>query len=306
MDNVYRNYYRNHYLKTGGFVPTKPLSQNVYPGDFFQIKNGEMILLGNIYRNRLISPEDTVFDYGIKLNDANWDFKDGVRKPFSRRGTGDNRIEGEFEYSKQVFEFEREGSFYFKGNNPEAIKVLNWYDIQMELIIKLTTTQYSFREVYVVTECATVSDWTLAISSSERGQLELASDSENSGLLELFGHGSSQTIQLNEMEYFNREASRKPCFFKGKKLVVQNEKLEVFISELIGQRERLPEWAHDFYDYEFHNEPSYSPEVTRNAQASVLDMLQANELNPNTALMYFRWADINLDDIEKLFLDYGA
>ena len=35
-------------------------------------------------------------------------------------------------------------------------------------------------------------------------------------------------------------------------------------------------------------------------------MLQANELNPNTALLYFKWADANLDDIEKLFLVYGS
>ena len=42
-----------------------------------------------------------------------------------------------------------------------------------------------------------------------------------------------------------------------------------------------------------------------NPQASILDMLQANELNPNTALLYFRWSDANLDDIEKLFTAYG-
>jgi hypothetical protein len=43
----------------------------------------------------------------------------------------------------------------------------------------------------------------------------------------------------------------------------------------------------------------------QNAQACFLDMLQSNELNPNTALSYFKWADANLDDIEKLFGSYG-
>jgi hypothetical protein len=43
----------------------------------------------------------------------------------------------------------------------------------------------------------------------------------------------------------------------------------------------------------------------QNAQGFYLDMLQCNELNPNTALLYFKWVDANLDDVEKLFGAYG-
>jgi hypothetical protein len=41
------------------------------------------------------------------------------------------------------------------------------------------------------------------------------------------------------------------------------------------------------------------------AQDSILDMLGANELNPNKALHYFKWAEANMDDVEKLFISYG-
>jgi hypothetical protein len=292
-------------MRTSGFIPTKPLNQNVYPGDFFQIRNGEMIVLGNIFRKNIVDKEECKFGSDIQLNPANWNFSDGVSKPYSGRGSGHGAIDGQFEFSKQVLAFEDKGSFFFKGNNPQSLKILNWTDLQQQLIIKLTQTYYSFRELYLITETATLSDWTLAISGSNKGELEIATDSENFGLVDIFGHHSAKTIQSKDIEFYHREHRKKPAFFKAKKLVVQEEKLDVFISELIYQRHEQGEWARNFYEYDFHYDPGYTAQLPGSAQASVLDMLQANELNPNTALLYFRWADANLDDIEKIFLTYG-
>jgi hypothetical protein len=306
MEMVYKNFYRNFYKRTGGFIPTKPLNQNIYPGDFYQVRNGEMIMLGNIFRNGIIDPGDGRFDYGIKLNPACWHFSDGVTKPYSGRGSGHGPVGGEFEFSKQVLAFAGAGSFFFRGNDPESVKIRNWNDLQQPLIIRLTQTYYSFRELYVVTECATTADWALAIASSGHAELEIATDTENFGLVDIFGHPSARTIQSKDIEFYHRESKRKPGFFKAKKLVVQEEKLDVFISELLHQRYDQNEWASSFYEYDFSYDPVYTPQIRGNAQASVLDMLGANELNPNTALLYFRWADANLDDIEKLFLDYGS
>jgi hypothetical protein len=81
--------------------------------------------------------------------------------------------------------------------------------------------------------------------------------------------------------------------------------MEIFISDLINERRGQNEWAQSFYDYNFFYDPDYAIHTPGNTQGNILDMLQANELNPNTALQYFRWADANLDDIEKLFLNYG-
>lgn len=306
MDTVYRKFYRGMYLNTGGFIPSEPINQNFYPGDFFQIRNGEIIVLGNIFRKCIIDPDVVEIEYDVKLNPANWTFGEGVTKPYCGRGTGNNAMESEFEFSKQILAFKNHGSYFFKGVEPRAVKILNWTDIWQQLIIKLTQTFYSFREIYVVTECATMANWTLAISSSKKAELEIATDSENFGLVDLFGHASSRTVQSKDIEYYHRQNMRKPTFFKAKKLVVQNEKLDVFISELINERLCQNEWANDFFQCNFDNEPyNYTPRISGNAQVGVLDMLQANELNPNTALLYFRWEDANLDDVEKLFLTYG-
>jgi len=305
MERVYRNFYQNFYNRTGGFIPAAPTNQIVYPGDFFQIRNGEMIVLGNIFRNGLIASHDVELGYSIKLNSAGWSFSSGVTKPYSGRGNGHGPIDGDFEYSKQILAFTADGSFIFKGNDPESVKINNWADIQQALIIKLTQTIYSFREIYVITESAATSNWTLAIASSGSGELEIATDVENFGLVDIFGQASVKTIQSKDIEYYNREDKRKPSFFKARKLVVLEEKLDTFISELLYHRQNQHDWARDFYDYDFNYDTQHNAQLPISTRASVLDMLQAKELNPNTALQYFRWADAGLDDIEKMFANYG-
>ena len=238
-------------------------------------------------------------EHNIKLNDAAWNITDGVKKPYSGIATGNDPVAGDFQYSKQVLDFAAAGSFMFKGHEPEAVKIMNWSDIQQQLIVKLTQTYYSFREVYFVTESATTANWTLAIAEKHKAELEIATDAENFGLTDIFGQSSTRVIQSKDIGYCEREDKRRPCFFKAKKLVVQEERLEVFISQLISQKEQQTNWAKDFYKFEY--DMPIASNINAGINQSVLDMLRANELNPNTASRYFRWADASLDDIEKLF-----
>lgn len=306
MNRSYKNFYRQFYLKTGGFIPTKPLNQSMYPGDYFQIKNGEIILLGNLFRNAIISEHDVDISGVLAQNSANWSFSDGITKPYSGRGHGHGAIDGEFEFSKQILAFVNKGSFIFKAEEPEAVKIKNWNEIQQQLIIKLTQTLFTFRELYVVTESAAAANTTLAISGEANAELELVSDAENFGLVDIFGHANTKTIQSKDIDYYHRETKRKPSYFKAKKLAVQDEKLSYFISDFINKNNNSGEWTDRFFGSNFHSDTDHSPQmIFQNAQGHFLDMLQSGELNPNTALLYFKWADANLDDIEKLFVNYG-
>ncbi|MEP0264338.1 hypothetical protein [Dokdonia sp.] len=306
MSSVFKKFYRSFYNRTSGFIPTKPINQNMYPGDFFQIRNGEMIILGNIYRNGIVGKEDCIIQSGITLNAASWNFSEGVTKPYSGRDQGNNIIDGEFKFCKQVLAFDSLGSFFFSGQHPESVKIINWNEIERELIIKLTQTIYSFRELYVVTESAVASEWTLAVAGSDKAELEIATESESFGLVDLFGDVNAKTIQAREIEYYHKETKKKPSFFKAKKLVVQQGKLDEFISDLIRENTQKVDWASSFFEYDFYHDTVHFPSaVSTSAQACVLDMLQANQLNPNTALSYFKWEDTNLDDVEKMFTIYG-
>ncbi|RZN84049.1 MAG: hypothetical protein EVB11_03130 [Winogradskyella sp.] len=305
MNSVYKNFFRNLYLKTGGFLPTKPINQNIYPGDFFQIKNGQMIVLGNIYRSDIVSRENHILSSGDRLNGQSWKFKHDVTKPYSGEGAGDNNLQGPSGFTKQILAFNSPGSHFFYGEDPESVRILNWSDIHQELIVKLTQTYYTFRDVYLVTECATLANWTLAISSSETGELIFETNSKNLGILEGFGHYNSKTIQSKDIEYYHREPNRKPAFFKAKKLAVHDDKFNDFINELMNQNVEKNNWVSDFFDYDFYNDSvSVMPDISVNTHISTIDMLKANELNPNSALLYFKWIDANLDDIEKLFQTY--
>jgi hypothetical protein len=280
------------------------MHQNMYPGDFFQIINGEMIVLGNIFLNNIINNEDCNLEYGIKQNMVSWNFNDGISKPYSSRDV--EKTNGKnFEYTKQLIDFKESGSFYFKSNNVESIRISDWRHIKDQLIIKMTQVVYSFRELYIVTESAVASDWTLAISASDKGELELAAIEENFGLIDIFGSASAKTIQAKDIEFYHREIKKKPNFFKAKKLAVKQEKLEIFISELINNHSTHTDWVADFFDCDFGTSSNESNPSISNSQLSILDMLPANELNPNTALLYFDFIDANLDDIEKLFTIYG-
>ncbi|NHN24921.1 hypothetical protein FIA58_004450 [Flavobacterium jejuense] len=303
MNSIYKKFYRTFYTRTN-YIPSKPLNKTLFPGDFFHIINGEMIILGNIFSANIVDTKTIDFDHNVKLNIDSWKFSDGVTKPYSGRGTGNNAIDGVFEFSKQILAFESCGSFFFTSNEPEAVKIKNWSELKNELIIKLTQTYFSFRELYLITETASTSDWTLAISSSKNGELEIAVDTENFGLVDIFGHSSSKTIQSKDIEYYNRQSERKPSFFKAKKLVEQNETLQVFIDELIYQRTLLNRWGKDFYKYNLNANHEHDIDNLNNAQISILDLLPGNQLNPNTALLYFKWVDTSLDDIEKLFVNY--
>lgn len=305
-NNITKQFYIDLYNKTNGFIPSKPLKQNMYPGDFFQIQKGEIIVLGNIFRKKIVTIDEVVFESGIQQNEYNWRFSNGVKKPFVGRDSGQNPLEGTFGYTRQVLSFNEFGSYFFTSAKPESVKIVNWNAIASELIIKLTQVLYSFREVYVVTESVVTENWTLVISGSDKGELEIASETENAGLIELFGNANSKTIQARDIEFYETEDKKRPSFFKAKKLIVQPEKLEVFISELITERTGVLDWANNFFEYQFSNEKlHFYNKEPRNPQACVLDMLQANQLTPNTALQYFKWANANLDDIERMFISYG-
>jgi len=300
--NSYRNFYRQFYRKTGGFIPCRPLHQHVYPGDFFQVRGGEMMILGNIFHKGIVDIGDVSFARNKKLYPSAWDISDGISKPYSGRSAGNGVLQGEFEFSKQVVAFARRGSFFFRGQHPQSSGITNWGNIKEQLIIKLTQVMYSFRQVYVVTETASAEGCTLAIAGADNAELEVASTEENFGLIDIYGLDGTKTIQSRDLEYYHREHKRKPVFFKAKKLAVRDETAQVFISDLLGERQGLDNWAGSFFDYQYDEE--VIPAVTGYSPC-VLDLLQANQLNPNTALEYFSWQDAGLDDIDHFFTGYA-
>ena len=64
MERVFRNFYRNFYHRTGGFLPTQSHDLRISPGDFFQIMDGDIMVLGNILRKGLINDDEVILVMG--------------------------------------------------------------------------------------------------------------------------------------------------------------------------------------------------------------------------------------------------
>ncbi len=304
MEKLFRSFYRTFYRRTGGFIPAQPLTQSVFPGDFYQVRDGNMIILGNVFYDGVIDPGNVQFSQPAALNQAGWHFNDAVTKAYSSRGTGEGAMGGEFEYSKLILAFGGKGAFLFRGHKPESVRIMNWNELQAQMIIRLTQINYSFREVYVVTETVTTAHWTLVIAGSGKAELEIATDEKNFSLGDIFGHESAKTIRSRDIEFYHREGIKKPSFFKAKKLQARGDKMETLISRLINGRQNKNEWAGNYFEYDFQSGTDNLVNIPASGQACVLDMLPANQLNPNTALDYFKWGDANIEDVEKLFFIY--
>lgn len=303
MNSLTKDFYTNCYVKTGGFIPSSPLNAALFPGDFFQIHNGMVWVLGNIFKKGLVDRDDMVIQERESLNEASWNFSHGMRKVYAGKSKSElSTLDVDFEYSKQILAFDGPGSFVFNGTKPEAMRIDNWSHIADSLIIKLTQSFYSFREVYVVTECASTSHWRLAVSGSDKGELELAIEEEDFGMLDLFGHEKSKIVQSRDIEIHMHIDKRMPSFFKAKRLTVQEHNLETFMSDLISERSNHLNWGCNYFDGGFENDSDGIPMAAHGYNnANLLDLLAANELNPNTALSYFKWTNTSLDDVMKFF-----
>jgi len=300
MAAIYSNFYREFYLNTDGFIPTHPLDQTLFPGDFFQIRNGKIILLGNIFKLDLIEEMD--LQRGIPLPPSNWQFSSGINTTFSKQGDSySEKGMPTIQFLSQKLEFAEPGSFSFNGAKPESVRISNWNKFWESLTLKLTQTRYSFRKLYVVTEVATTSDWRLAIANRHDAELELWSDNEDSNWTDLFSISASKMVQTKDLFWHKMEHKRRPCFFKAKKLIVNPQSLDTFIGNLSRNINLQGESAASFFNYEFHESPfSHKRTKELNTETHLLDMLQSTELNAANALQFFSWIDASLDDVELL------
>ncbi|MCC6370079.1 MAG: hypothetical protein IT236_03635 [Bacteroidia bacterium] len=298
MNKLYHNFYRKLYLKTGGFLPAAPLSLNVFPGDFFQIRNGEMQVLGNLFRKNILNGQEVALLPEINLSEQTWSLSD-MSLEYANGIELSQHAESTLSLNEKQSNLILSGDFTFRANHPQSIKIKNWGDIEQTLIIKLTQTHYSFRDVYVVTESASASSFSLEIKNNENID---PYDNSNAGatkpeITDLSEPKNSQ--QKNN--FFYKENKRRPLFFKAKKLVLFDEKKEVFVQSLMNESIGAIDWAKDFFKNSFELEQKTEPRSFQNTSESLPDMLPPNELNANTVLTFFKWADLSFDDIDKFF-----
>lgn len=287
MNSMKQPFYCNLYHHSGRFFPTLPENQALLLGDFFQIQDGKCIPLGNI--GDLEFQEAPAFSDPIALRSGDWAFHSGVHQCFSLTdGTsGDNGTIRRL--SKQVFGFEEVGSHLFMGKDPQERLLLNWTSMKDELTLKMTQEDYGFREVYVVTGAVYVSAWGLLMAEQAHAHIAVSSEVMDADFFEWLFHATARIEESEHIHSVRQRQSSHPSFFKAKKLVMNEKSKEAYINKRLYQRQM----AHG-------DEKASSFAVINWLKTDLMNLMKANELNPSTALGFFDWEDMTLDDLKRL------
>ncbi len=274
---LYRPFYQQCYLKTGGWIPMMPFASKLELGDFGQIQSAGFRPLGNIGKLNLVHAIKST-DL-ISLNPSDWQLESGVEKTVGSTQTQNDGQENVTTWNTQTLTFKQKGDFIFHGVQPKACFIANWSEFKSSITLKLTQADYSFRDVYVVTALASVNHWGFAIAGEDGAQLELAAQMSDTNHFTLLSHQSVIALQNRHIASFEKSENRAAYFFKAKKLVLSDKKKDMFLNQLLQL------------------EPA---EMTNWLSSNLINRVQVNELTPNTCLDYFDWVDTSLDDVEKL------
>lgn len=279
--HIYKQFYQQCYLKNDGWVPMTPLSRKLNLGDFCQIHHLGLLPLGNITKLRLVQTIKSTDP--IALSPESFQIEYGAEKVLGNTDTLPDDQEPPTDWNIHVLNFGQEGDFVFHGTKPQADFIANWSEFKSDITLKLTQTDYSFRDVYVITAVASVSRWGLAIAGAQDAQLELAAQTEGADYFASLSHPSAIAKQCQHMAVFEKSEGQPAYFFKAKKLILSDKKKEQIISQMMAQ-----------------NESEASEELANWLTVDLLNRVKQNELNSNTCLDYFDWADLSLDDVEKI------
>ena len=255
-----------------------PLRNKAFLGDFFQIQNKQMCTYGNV--NQLpdfqkVSTKDDMFI----LNEYDWKIQDDVHQLFCEKII-DDRYENT-SYTKEILEFTNSGSFLFFGVKPRAESISNWNEISESLILKLTQSDFSFRELYIVSAVAKMTNYTLAIADKPGAQLEFIANSDASEFYDLLSDPTCEITKRTKISHFDKHLENPIYFFKAKKLVLKLKKREELLKKIMEVSG--PNYFKSWYD------------------GDLLNHVKSNDLNVTTCLDFFEWAETSLDDVEKLY-----
>jgi hypothetical protein len=248
-----------------------PLTQNIKLGDFCQTVRGLLVPQGNIEQLRIL--DETLLSPSMLLEPEVWRFSHGVELVMQQQHN---------EYTEQLLRFYEPGSCVFYLNEPKAQYILNWQEIKDNLTIKLTQTDYSFRDVFVITAVTTGADWSGVIAGKAQAELKLVADCYANGNdhHHLLRNDSVKAEIIQNIDYFEKHTEQPCYFFQAKKLVLsEQEKQKVRINHIKNGNQ------------------GYLPNYRNNHS---IEQIPGKNITINNCLDYFEWADVSLDDVELL------
>lgn len=274
------HFYRDSYLKTG-WLPMNPLARSIAVGDVCHLQQGRFQPLLNCVDAHLV--ERVVVSHPLTLDPVSWHFSRDAQQVLCETHWAESEEGERSAFTKHVLEFRQAGGYVFSAEAAQARLLTNWHQIRDDVTLKLTQLHYSFREIYVVTGVVQASEWGLVIADRSEARLEMSTALASHDQHALLGHESTCVHQSRGIVELEQAQGRSAYFFKAKKLVLSDATHDRYLSQLLDNHARLL--------------PSEMPNWL---DTPLINLVKSNELNLNNSIGFFAWADMNLDDVERL------
>jgi hypothetical protein len=275
-----KRFFRDCYMQTG-WLPMYPLSRGLEIGDACQLRQGRFQPLLNIGDDPVQEP--IAVSRTIELDPADWRLSHGVRQTYctSRSEEGDDgrRYAG----TTQELAFEQPGDYMFHAHSARLRLLTNWNEVKEHATLKLTQLHYGFRDLYLVTGIVSAAEWALAVADRAAATLETSAILESADSFSLLSHATATIRQCQGIHLFERDHGKPAHFFQARKLVLSDATRDRYLGQLLTKS------------------PGLRPaDIHRWLDGSLLNLVKTNELNLNTSIGFFDWADMTLDDVELL------
>ena len=306
--------YRDIFGRTQGFMLSWPFGEHVKVGDFFTLSTNHLGVLGNIYEPYFqldakyqINIDKDIFTVPVlepidfrgtpwqhfKPNSNMWKIKRNCRTNFSSNKFLKEHSKKQIAADLDVLNvsFSKAGAYFFSAKDVNYWRMPDFKDLYKEIIRRLTTEFYNFHRVFLVTEVAHCSSFSMAISENKRGKLALSTSGFSStDMLELMSSNYPFNVErVKNMDFLKLRAKGGTIAFKAKKLGLS-----------LRARERL---TYDLYNTSERDIDKYAVAVMNHDMYQLFPKI---EINPGNANEFFEWSDLNLIDVETFLGTWKA
>lgn len=306
--NVFQNFYRDLFFRTKGYVFNWPTDKKLKIGDFFVLRPGGMGIIGNIYEryfqldfehqyhDQLMHFDSPVLEPFLESNDHwhhfvppedLWYFKQGCKTKYRSKvflEPHDEKIDAAAvnTYTAKLAE---PGSYFFSASSPHYFRMPHFIKIHKEIIRRLTTQFYNFRDVYLITEVCMANDFSIGVSHKHNAELVISTaDYYEGDLVELLmSEGRIEVEKTNGLSYVK---------FREKGGVIAFKAMKMGLS--LKARESITDMIYNSAVPEIYK---YSVEMINH---DLFHFFPSIEINPGNANEYFSWSDMTQEDVSQL------
>ncbi len=125
------------------------------------------------------------------------------------------------------------------------------------------------------------------MAEKAKGKLVVSSEVEEPDFFHWF-HESARIEKSEHLRITQQQKPQDPSFYKAKKLIINEKKKDSFIRGLYERQKVVGDGKTGSYS------------LANWLKTDLLNLVVVNELNPATALEFFDWTNMTLDDLKEL------